>query len=61
MLSSTTVEGAENTIAAIQKGAFDLFQNFSSTISFDLHVNLRNELIKKIIEAQPANEENHYA
>lgn len=54
MLSSTTVEGAENTIAAIQKGAFDFVPKPSSTISFDLR-QVKDELIKKIIEAQRAN------
>lgn len=54
MLSSTTSEGTENTILAMQKGAFDFVTKPSGSISLDIH-KVKDELIEKIIEAKQAN------
>ena len=37
MLSSTTKEGTENTLAAMHNGAFDFMAKPSGAISLDLH------------------------
>lgn len=54
MLSSTTKEGAENTIQAIQNGAIDFISKPSGSISLDLH-KVKEELIEKVISASKAN------
>ncbi|WAA13584.1 protein-glutamate methylesterase/protein-glutamine glutaminase [Fervidibacillus halotolerans] len=54
MLSNTTTEGAENTIRAIQMGAFDFVPKPSGTISLDIH-KVKEELIAKIIKAKAIN------
>lgn len=50
MLSSTTSEGADNTLAAIQYGAIDFIAKPSGAISLDLH-KIKEDLIKKVISA----------
>lgn len=50
MLSSTTKEGAENTLTAIQNGAFDFIAKPSGAISLDLH-KIKEELVRKVILA----------
>ncbi|QPC46364.1 protein-glutamate methylesterase/protein-glutamine glutaminase [Mangrovibacillus cuniculi] len=47
MLSSTTKEGAENTMMAMQHGAIDFIAKPSGTISLDLH-KIKDELIEKV-------------
>lgn len=54
MLSSTTVEGAENTLLSMQYGAFDFIQKPSGLISLDLH-KIKQELIEKIHAASNTN------
>ncbi|MBP2240147.1 chemotaxis response regulator CheB [Cytobacillus eiseniae] len=54
MLSSTTKEGAENTIVAMQNGAIDFIAKPSGAISLDLH-KIKEELIQKIISASKVN------
>ncbi|WP_273125569.1 protein-glutamate methylesterase/protein-glutamine glutaminase [Metabacillus sp. HB246100] len=51
MLSSTTKEGAENTILALQYGAFDFIAKPSGAISLDL-VKIKKELVDKVILAK---------
>jgi two-component system, chemotaxis family, protein-glutamate methylesterase/glutaminase len=50
MLSSTTKEGAENTITAMNYGAIDFIAKPSGAISLDLH-KVKEELIAKVINA----------
>ncbi|WP_082677100.1 protein-glutamate methylesterase/protein-glutamine glutaminase [Bacillus sp. FJAT-29937] len=50
MLSSTTKEGADNTLTAIQNGAFDFIAKPSGAISLDLH-KIKEELVQKVILA----------
>ncbi|KAB2337529.1 chemotaxis response regulator protein-glutamate methylesterase [Cytobacillus depressus] len=50
MLSSTTGSGAENTLTAIQYGAFDFIAKPSGAISLDLH-KIKEELVEKVISA----------
>ena len=50
MLSSTTKEGAHNTIKAMELGAFDFVLKPSGAISIDLY-KVKEELISKIIHA----------
>lgn len=50
MLSSTTLEGAENTLRAMQYGAFDFIAKPSGAISLDLH-RIKEELKEKVVEA----------
>ena len=50
MLSSTTKEGAHNTIRAMELGAFDFVPKPSGAISIDLY-KVKEELISKIIHA----------
>ena len=50
MLSSTTVEGAENTLTAMEYGAVDFVAKTSGTISLDLH-KIQDELIHKVEQA----------
>ncbi len=54
MLSSTTKEGAENTIAAMEYGAVDFISKPSGAISLDLH-KIIAELAEKVISASNAN------
>lgn len=54
MLSSTTKEGAENTIHAIQHGATDFITKPSGAISLDLH-KVKQELVEKVVSASKAN------
>ncbi|MCC3357453.1 protein-glutamate methylesterase/protein-glutamine glutaminase [Bacillus sp. REN16] len=54
MLSSTTKEGAENTLLAIQYGAVDFIQKPSGPISIDLHL-IRNEIVTKVLNAGKIN------
>lgn len=50
MLSSTTSEGTENALTAIQYGAIDFIAKPSGSISLDLD-KIKNELISKVISA----------
>lgn len=50
MLSSTTKEGTENTLLAMQYGAVDFIAKPSGTISLDLY-KVEDELIKKVLLA----------
>lgn len=50
MLSSTTQEGAENTLLAMQYGAVDFIAKPSGSISLDLH-KVKDELINKVLLA----------
>lgn len=54
MLSSTTYEGAENTIQAIQNGATDFIAKPSGAISLDLY-KIKEEIIEKVLSASQAN------
>jgi two-component system, chemotaxis family, protein-glutamate methylesterase/glutaminase len=50
MLSSTTKEGAEETIKAVQFGAVDFIAKPSGTISLDLH-KIQEEIVRKVYSA----------
>jgi two-component system, chemotaxis family, protein-glutamate methylesterase/glutaminase len=50
MLSSTTKEGAEETLKAIQLGAVDFIAKPSGTISLDLH-KIQDEIVQKVLSA----------
>ncbi|WP_079508447.1 protein-glutamate methylesterase/protein-glutamine glutaminase [Mesobacillus jeotgali] len=54
MLSSTTKEGADTTLQAIQAGAVDFVAKPSGSISIDLH-KVKTELIEKVLSASKAN------
>lgn len=54
MLSSTTKEGAENTIQSLEYGAFDFISKPSGAISLDLY-KIKEELIEKVKLANLAN------
>ncbi|WP_078434332.1 protein-glutamate methylesterase/protein-glutamine glutaminase [Metabacillus halosaccharovorans] len=54
MLSSTTKDGAENTILSLQYGALDFIPKPSGSISLDLH-KVKEELKNKVILAKSAN------
>ncbi|OQP08001.1 chemotaxis response regulator protein-glutamate methylesterase [Geobacillus sp. 46C-IIa] len=54
MVSSTTKEGAENTVAAMQYGAVDFVAKPSGPISLDLY-KVKDELIRKVLHASEAN------
>lgn len=54
MLSSTTQEGTESTLAAMQLGAFDFIAKPSGAISLDLY-KIKDELISKVLCAGSAN------
>lgn len=54
MLSSTTQEGAENTLVALQNGAIDFIAKPSGAISLDLQ-KISNEIIEKVLSASKAN------
>jgi two-component system chemotaxis response regulator CheB len=47
MLSSTTSVGAENTLIALERGAFDFVAKPSGSISLDLH-KVQSDLIEKV-------------
>lgn len=47
MLSSTTSAGAENTLIALERGAFDFVAKPSGSISLDLH-KVQSDLIEKV-------------
>ncbi|WP_409305443.1 chemotaxis response regulator protein-glutamate methylesterase [Peribacillus sp. SCS-155] len=53
MLSSTTRQGAENTLDAMSKGAFDFIAKPSGSISLDLH-KIKSELVEKVLLATQA-------
>ncbi|WP_412103369.1 protein-glutamate methylesterase/protein-glutamine glutaminase [Rossellomorea aquimaris] len=50
MLSSTTKEGTEETVKAIQLGAVDFVAKPSGTISLDLHI-IQEEIVRKVLSA----------
>lgn len=50
MLSSTTQQGAENTLVAMENGAVDFIAKPSGTISLDLH-KIQEELVQKVEQA----------
>ncbi len=54
MLSSTTFEGAENALKAMELGAVDFVAKTSGSISLDLH-KVRQELTDKVFAAAGAN------
>ncbi|MEH6946375.1 chemotaxis response regulator protein-glutamate methylesterase [Bacillus sp. JJ634] len=54
MLSSTTKEGAENTLMAMQNGAFDFIAKPSGAISLDLY-KVKREIIDKVVAASWVN------
>lgn len=54
MLSSTTKQGAENTIQAMASGAIDFIAKPSGPISLDLY-KIKEDLIQKVISASKAN------
>lgn len=54
MLSSTTTQGAENTMQAIAYGAIDFIAKPSGPISLDLY-KIKEELTQKVISASKAN------
>jgi two-component system chemotaxis response regulator CheB len=56
MLSSTTNEGAENTILAMQYGAVDFIAKPSGAISLDLH-KVKEEIKQKVIHASMVKKE----
>ncbi|KIL50491.1 chemotaxis protein CheY [Jeotgalibacillus alimentarius] len=53
MLSSTTKQGAENALLAMDYGAVDFIAKPSGTISLDLHL-VKDELIEKVLHASKA-------
>ncbi|OOE01101.1 chemotaxis response regulator protein-glutamate methylesterase [Anoxybacillus kestanbolensis] len=54
MISSTTTEGAENTILALQYGAVDFIAKPSGAISLDLY-KIKDKMIEKVFLASEAN------
>ncbi len=54
MLSSTTIEGTDKTLLAIQNGAVDFIQKPSGPISIDLHL-IKNEIVTKVLNAGKIN------
>ncbi|NMH71165.1 chemotaxis response regulator protein-glutamate methylesterase [Bacillus sp. RO3] len=54
MLSSTTREGAEETVTAMELGAVDFITKPSGTISLDLH-KVQDELVEKVVAASKVN------
>ncbi|MFS1518394.1 chemotaxis response regulator protein-glutamate methylesterase [Bacillus sp. SM2101] len=57
MLSSTTKEGTENTIVAMQYGAIDFIAKPSGGISLDLH-KVKDEIVSKVLLASKVNMNN---
>ena len=54
MLSSTTKEGAEETVKAMELGAVDFIAKPSGTISLDLH-KIQDEMVEKVVAASKVN------
>jgi two-component system, chemotaxis family, protein-glutamate methylesterase/glutaminase len=54
MLSSTTKEGAEETLRAMELGAVDFIAKPSGTISLDLH-KVQDEIVEKVVAASKVN------
>ncbi|MGX1900363.1 two-component system chemotaxis response regulator CheB [Thermolongibacillus altinsuensis] len=54
MISSTTREGAENTILALQYGAVDFIAKPSGAISLDLY-KIKDQIVEKVLLASHAN------
>ncbi|MGE6753093.1 protein-glutamate methylesterase/protein-glutamine glutaminase [Rossellomorea sp. NPDC071047] len=54
MLSSTTKEGAEETVKAMELGAVDFIAKPSGTISLDLH-KVQDEMVEKVLSASKVN------
>ncbi len=54
MVSSTTTEGAKNTLLAMAYGAFDFIPKPGGQISPDIY-KIKDELIHKVLEAKQAN------
>ncbi|WP_275125087.1 chemotaxis response regulator protein-glutamate methylesterase, partial [Anoxybacillus sp. LAT_35] len=54
MISSTTTEGAENTILSLQYGAVDFIAKPSGAISLDLY-KIKDKMIEKVLLASEAN------
>jgi two-component system chemotaxis response regulator CheB len=54
MISSTTKEGAENTILALQYGAVDFIAKPSGAISLDLY-KIKDQIVEKVLLASRAN------
>lgn len=54
MLSSTTKEGAETTLTAMQYGAVDFIAKPSGAISLDL-IKIKQEIVDKVVSASRAN------
>ncbi|MEH7385750.1 chemotaxis response regulator protein-glutamate methylesterase [Bacillus sp. JJ1521] len=54
MLSSTTKEGTENALLAMQYGAVDFIQKPSGPISIDLHL-IKKEIVTKVLHAGKVN------
>ncbi|PFA67863.1 chemotaxis response regulator protein-glutamate methylesterase [Bacillus sp. AFS015802] len=54
MLSSTTREGAEETVTAMELGAVDFIAKPSGTISLDLH-KVQHEMVDKVLAASKVN------
>ncbi|MGG4169802.1 chemotaxis response regulator protein-glutamate methylesterase [Rossellomorea vietnamensis] len=54
MLSSTTIEGAEETVKAMELGAVDFVAKPSGTISLDLH-KIQDEMVEKVVAASNVN------
>ncbi|WP_209122367.1 chemotaxis response regulator protein-glutamate methylesterase [Alkalihalobacillus sp. BA299] len=50
MISSTTLEGAKNTMLAMEYGAVDFIAKTSGAISLDIH-NIKDEIIGKVVLA----------
>ncbi|MGM7681681.1 protein-glutamate methylesterase/protein-glutamine glutaminase [Cytobacillus sp. Hm23] len=57
MLSSTTNEGTDNTIVAMQYGAIDFITKPSGGISLDLH-KVKDEIVSKVLLASKVNMKN---
>lgn len=53
MVSSTTEEGAENTLLSLEFGAVDFVTKPSGTVSLDIH-KVKKELVHKVITASKA-------
>ncbi|PFG06697.1 chemotaxis response regulator protein-glutamate methylesterase [Bacillus sp. es.034] len=54
MLSSTTIDGADETVKAMELGAVDFVAKPSGTISLDLH-KIQDEMIEKVVAASKVN------
>lgn len=54
MLSSTTIEGADETVKAMELGAVDFVAKPSGTISLDLH-KIQDEMVEKVVAASKVN------